>query len=56
LVYNSQSQKLRLKMLRVHSVQKYECLGQRGCFQLQLSSNSRLFPDAYFYWYLGVTI
>jgi hypothetical protein len=35
-------------MLRVHSVQKYEVLGQRGCFELQLSSNSGLFPKAYF--------
>jgi hypothetical protein len=40
-------------MLRVHSVQKYEILRQRGCFELQVSSNSVLFPKAYFYWYLG---
>jgi hypothetical protein len=35
-------------MLRVHSVQNYEVLGYRGCFELQLSPNSRLIPKAYF--------
>ena len=40
-MYNSQSQKLRLKRLRVHSVQKYEVLGQRGA----LNYNSLLTVD-----------
>jgi hypothetical protein len=56
MVYNSQSQKFRLKMLRVLSVQKYLVLGQRGCFELQLSSNSGLFFKAYFFWHVGVII
>jgi hypothetical protein len=43
-------------MLRVHSVQKYEVLGQRGCFELQLSSNSELFPKSHFCWHLGAII
>jgi hypothetical protein len=54
LVYNSLSQKLGLKKLRVLSVQNYQILGQRGCFELQLSFNSGLFPKAYFCWHLGV--
>jgi hypothetical protein len=48
MVYDFQSQKLRLKILRVHSVQNYQVVGQRGCFELQLSSNSGLIPKAYF--------
>jgi hypothetical protein len=43
-------------MLRVHPVQKYEVLGQRRCFELQLSSISRLFTKAYFCWHLGAII
>jgi hypothetical protein len=43
-------------MLSVHPVQKYEVLGQRGCFELQLTSNSGLFPKAYFCWHLGAII
>jgi hypothetical protein len=54
MVYNSLSQKLGLKKLRVFSVQNYQILGQRGCFELQLSSNYGLFPKAYFCWHLGV--
>jgi hypothetical protein len=40
-------------MIRVRSVEKYYVLGQRGCFELQLYSNSGLFPKAYFCWHLG---
>jgi hypothetical protein len=54
LVYNSLSQKLGLKKLRVLSVQNYPILGQRGCFELQLSSNSEVFFQGYFCWHLGV--
>jgi hypothetical protein len=43
-------------MLRVYSVQNYQVIGQRGCFELQLSSNSGLFPKAYFCWPLGAII
>jgi hypothetical protein len=46
--------KLGLKNLRVLSVQNYQILGQRGCFELQRSSNIGLFPKAYFCWHLGV--
>jgi hypothetical protein len=53
-VYNSLSQKLGLKKLRVYSVQNYQVVGQSGCFELQLSSNSELIPKAYFCWHLGV--
>ena len=53
-MYNPQSQKLRLKRLRVYSEQNYQVVGQRGCFELQFSSNSGLFPKAYFCWHLGV--
>jgi hypothetical protein len=56
LVYNSQSQKLRLKKLSVLSVQNYQVVGQRGCFELQLSSNTELIPKAYFCWYLNAII
>jgi hypothetical protein len=34
-------------MLRVYSIQNYQVVGQRGCFELQLSSNNELFPKAY---------
>jgi hypothetical protein len=34
-------------MLRVHSVQNYQVVGQRGCFELQLSSKSGLIPKAF---------
>jgi hypothetical protein len=40
-MYNFQSQKLRLRRLRVHSVQKYELLWQRGF----LNYNSLLIVD-----------
>jgi hypothetical protein len=43
-------------MLRVYSVQNYQFVGQRGCFELQLSSNRELFPKAYFCWPLGAII
>jgi hypothetical protein len=54
LVYNFLSQKLGLKKLRVLSVQNYQVVGQRGCFERQLSSNSGLFLKAYFCWHLDV--
>jgi hypothetical protein len=47
---------LGLKKLRVYSVQNYQVVGQRGCFELQLSSNSELIPKSYFCWHLGVII
>jgi hypothetical protein len=43
-----------LKRLRILSTQNYQTLGQRGCFELQLSSNSGLQLKAYFLWHLGV--
>ena len=55
-MHNSESQKLRLKRLRVYSEQNYQVVGQRGCFELQFSSNSGLFPKAYFCLYLGAII
>jgi hypothetical protein len=51
---NSLSQKWGLKKLRVLSVQNYQILRQIWCFELQLSSNSELFPKAYFFYHLGV--
>jgi hypothetical protein len=53
-VYNSVSQNFRLKMWGVLSVQNYQILGQRGCFELQLPFNSGLFSKAYFCWHLGI--
>jgi hypothetical protein len=43
-------------MLRVPFVQNYQVVGQRGCFELQLSFNGGFFLKAYFCWYLGVVI
>jgi hypothetical protein len=42
-------------MLRVLSVQNYQVVGQRVCFELQLS-NSGFFLKAYFCWHLRVVI
>jgi hypothetical protein len=43
-------------MLRVLSVQNYQVVGQRGCFELQLSFHSDFFLKAYFRSHLGVVI
>jgi hypothetical protein len=51
-VYNPLSQNLGLKKWGVLSVQNYQILGQRGCFELQLPFNSGLFSKAYFCWHL----